>query len=229
MEKLLGHALEEQVKHRTLSYIAEGVGKFPKSVSNSIFTQISGCTQCPLYQSRKRVLVSPTVAQKKFFVLSEFPTLEDENSQSEFLYAEKSPSGLIVKLLEKLSLLQDCHFSFALKCVPEKGIPATSLSTCAKNNLKLELHAINPEVILCFGSRSLLALAQLEPSLLNAHLSENSSVLTANFGKTSENHPTNIYFLSSSGDLQAFPHWRSQVWRFLEHFKTEYNPAVKNK
>ena len=224
--------VKELLKDKFYSLIAEGVEKFPmgfnlgpglrrddnldrRDNSAQPGDDISNCTLCPLSQTRKKVVVSSEIVKKKFFILSEFPELEDENSQTKFLFSEKSSSGLIVKLLEKLGLLQDCHFSFALKCVPEKGLPKSALSICAKNNLKTELASVNPEIILCFGQRAIFALAQFEPSLLSVDLEENSS----NFKLNLENTAKTVFFLSSSRDLQAFPHWRNQVWKFLEPFK----------
>jgi len=207
--------VSSQIKDKFYSLIAEGVEKFPKSQFN-----ISNCTLCSLSKNRKKVLVSSKMVHKKFLVLSEFPETEDEASAvakpvDEPLFSDRSSSGLILKLIEKLGLFQDCHFSFALKCVPEKGIPQGSLSVCVQNNLKKELQAVNPEVILCFGQKALLALAHFDKSLLLAE--ENSLAMPFEF----ENRQKNVFFLASSRDLQAFPQWRNQVWSCLENFKVK--------
>ncbi len=235
--------VKSQIKDRIYSLLSEGVKQFPKNIlqaltteeiipnesnalklclEDNIYNNILNCCLCPLSKSRKKVIVSSIKTKKKFFIISEFPESENEKSQSSILFCEKTSSSVIVKLVEKLGILQDCFFSFALKCVPEKGIPQGSLSLCAQNNLKQELVAVNPEVILCFGRRSLLAVAQFEPNLFSQKylldsLSENAFSFDLNF----ENSSKKVFFLSSSLDLQTFPHWRAQVWSFLEHFKAD--------
>jgi uracil-DNA glycosylase len=206
--------VKKQIQDRVYSLLTEGIGKFPRTkIENN--TQIANCKLCPLSQTRKKVVVSSMISKKKFFILSEFPEIEDESSSQQFLFDEKSSSGIIIKLLEKLGLFQHCYFSFALKCVPTKGIPSNALTLCAQHNLKRELQDVHPDIILCFGYRSLLALSQFDPTLLSIPLLENSSLFQFNF----ENTPKKVFFLSNSRDLQAFPHWRKQVWRFLEHLK----------
>lgn len=217
--------VNSQIKDKFYSLIAEGVEKFPNNpylISNTDqtthsnqdpYSTISNCSLCALAKSRKKVLISSEIVYKKFFILSEFPETEDE--QSSTVYSDKSSSGLILKLVEKLGLFQDCHFSFALKCVPEKGIPQGSLSICVQNNLKKELQAVNPEAILCFGQKALLALAHFDKSLLLAE--ENSLAMPFEF----ENRQKSVFFLASSRDLQAFPQWRNQVWSCLENFKVK--------
>ena len=216
--------MKEQVRDQIYSLIAEGVEKFPSmdvfanresKFSEQASSSLLHCQLCSLSQTRKKVLVSPEFQKKKFFILSEFPEEGDENSLSRFLYSEKSSSNLMVKLMEKLGILEQCHFSFAIKCHPEKGIPENSLSLCTQHHLLIELQKVNPEVIFCFGPRSLFALAGLDKSIQPSNLIENSSKFIFRI----QNQTKSAFFLSSGRDLQCFPHWRGQVWRFLEQFK----------
>lgn len=227
--------LQQQIIERTYSFISEGTQNFPKPAPShsplkppqiplditvkpfDITSKISNCSLCPLSQTRKKVVVSSEIFPQKFFILSEFPEKEDENSTSPNLFSDKSSSGLILKLLEKLNILKQSYFSFAVKCVPEKGLLAGCISLCAQSNLKDELYAVEPEVILCFGQRALFALAHIDPAINSTSLSENASTFNFNLEGSS---PKRVFFLSSSRDLEAFPPWRNQVWHFLAHFKT---------
>lgn len=218
----------EQIKAKIYSLMSEGVDKFPvakvsplisvdaqiqiRNISqakneNDLINTIKNCVLCPLSQSRKKVFVGTKIANKKFFILSEFPQQDEEKK---FFASEE----IIIKLLEKLGIVEQCYFSFAIKCVPERGIPQNALSVCAKNNLRVELEAVNPEVIFCFGHRALAALVCLDPGLAGVGSAE---CIKSNFGKLQKE----TYFLPSSRDLQMFPNWRTLVWKFLEHFKVK--------
>lgn len=218
--------MHEQLQDKLYSLLQDGIEKFPltKTTRNTNEEQpginpsaaVIQCQRCSLSMSRKKVMVQNKWLPKKFFVLSEFPESEDEQGQNPNLYSPDSSSGLILKLTEKLNIQNDCHFSFALKCFPEKGIPENALSTCSQHNLKVELECINPEVILCFGPKALLFLAQLIPHKNMESPIENGSIFSLNLiaGKDAKK----VFFLSSSRDLRQFPHWRTQVWKFLQPF-----------
>jgi uracil-DNA glycosylase family 4 len=200
------------------SLLADGVKVFPKVEKKFDFLEnqnINSCTKCPLSKARKRVVVSEQIESKKFFVLSDFPQKEDEDSGE--VFSDKSSAQVLINLVQKLGISKTTYFSFALKCVPEKGIPDESLFTCSKHNLAFELQQTEPEVIFCFGYRALAALAYLDPNLASSLLNENQSQTFFHF----QNHKIQLFFLSSSQDLQNFPHWRTQVWKQLERFSIQ--------
>ncbi len=224
--------LLEQVKQKVLWAANQGLSYFPpipasaqaksgtahQELSYSLAQNMATCQRCPLSQTRKRVLVEPTFLQKRFFILSDFPELADEQNTSSSLYAESSSSGLLIKLMEKLNLLSQCHFSFALKCVPEKGVPQSALSQCALANLKQELEVISPSAILCFGNLSLRALEILSEEKFSKTTEENQEPIEFRLQKSNLQNPISIYPLSSSRDLNQFPMWRAQVWQALKGF-----------
>lgn len=201
-------AIQNQIESKFVSLIAEGVAHFPKSnispTSFNPYEKIKNCQLCSLANTRKKVHVNPQINPKKFFVVNEFPTQEDNNSQED----------LIIKLLDKLGILASSHLSYALKCVPEKGIPKNALKDCSTNNLKIELDYVTPEFILCFGHRAILAIKNIFSSNAFENLCENNSCVSLEAGPS-------VYYLSSCRDLFHYPHWRSQVWQSLEHFKVK--------
>lgn len=210
--------IQNQFHERVYSLLADGVRAFPKIEKNFNFLEnqdINSCARCPLSKIRKRVVVSEQIENKKFFVLSDFPQKEDEESAE--VFSDKSSVQVLVNLVQKLGISKTTYFSFALKCVPEKGIPDEALSTCAKYNLAFELQQTEPEVIFCFGYRALSALAHLDPNFSVALLQENQSQACFHF----QNTRIQLFFLSSSQDLQNFPHWRAQVWKQLERFSIQ--------
>jgi uracil-DNA glycosylase len=217
--------MEVQIRDRIYSLIADGVEKFPLSTPTSLAcpehkqelselscSDISNCSLCPLEQTRKRVVMSKNFIHKRFFILSEFPEQEDELSSS--VFSEKSSNGLILKLSEKLKIQNAAHFSFALKCFPERGFPQGALTICSKNNLKRELLEVKPEIILAFGQRALTALMSINKANVE-YIEENNSQVEMQF----DGFLSRVFFLSASRELQLYPHWRAQVWRFLEGLK----------
>lgn len=216
-----------QKKDVLYSLIAEGTSFFPAAFfaeehvpappigaahtpSSPAFNP-AGCTRCPLANTRQRVVFEPVSRTKPCFILSDFPHVLEESTQEGPLFAEKSPAGLVVKLVEKLGILAHCHFSFAIKCVPKNGIPVQTIPQCSAH-LAAELQAVQPRVLLCFGHRALQALACLDSSIKVDNLGENqSSFLWNALGLQFK-----VFFLSSPSDLSAFPLWRASVWSFLQ-------------
>jgi uracil-DNA glycosylase len=192
--------------------------------------EVAKCTLCSLAKTRQTVIFSEKLKQKKFFILLEYPNEKLEtlkiNHEKDFLEfiqpeslvppspkqtthvkdnleAEVFESGnyAIRNLLFKLGIQNDSHISFALKCVPRKGIPSVGAFECAKHNLKLELDAINSENIFVFGSIAINA--------INIALQQNSHWQE---GK-------NLFFFPSALELAVNPSWRINVWDSLAQFK----------
>lgn len=216
--------LQNQIKNKLLFSVIEGGQRFPvyhmSSPENetpltneleNLSLKIENCSLCPLSEKRKRVLIEKNIAPKSFFVLSDFPDASDESSQA--VYSSQSPvSSIVLNLLNKLEIIDDCHFSFAIKCFPEKGLPENSLSTCAVQNLAKELLFVRPSVILCFGYRALRSLIQLDKNLNGIDFLENAEMGAFVIG----NHSSRLFFLPSLRELRDFPHWRRDVWEVLK-------------
>ncbi len=214
--------IQNQVKEKLFSSFVEGVSRFPipcayplvvdsPSPSNNFSCSlISACKSCPLFEERKRVVVADSFVSKEYFVLSDFPDKEDEISGE--VYSVCSPlSSIVINLLTKLEIQTFCHYSFALKCLPEKGLSETSLEICARENLDSEISTVMPTTILCFGYRALQSLMILDRSLMSHQFTENTECPSFRIGSLT----IRLFFLSSIRDLRDFPHWRKQVWNIL--------------
>jgi uracil-DNA glycosylase len=212
--------IQQQVKIKMMSYLMEGVGRFPTPsfpvaqphrVDHSPqTTQVSACNRCELAQCRKRVVVATQYELRDYFVLADFPDVHDE--QSSDVFATSSPlSAIAINLLHKLKIFSHCHFSFALKCVPTKLFPLNALTTCALSNLAPELTQVSPKMILCFGQKAFRALSCLDPLLVQTSYEENTQLRFV----FRDNMPITLFFLPSLQDLRDFPQWRKQVWDLL--------------
>ena len=219
--------IQNQIKEKLLSSLVEGVGRFPTpstyplspehALDNSHLS-ISNCTLCPLQEARKRVVVANSFDSKMFFILTDFPDKEDEAS-NEVYSVNSSLSSIVLNLLNKLEIQPSCHYSFAIKCLTEKGIPDITMETCVKQNLFSEISAVSPKVILCFGYRALHSLFSIDSSLKNHSFSENSECSALHIG----NLEIRLFFLTSIRDLRDFPLWRKQVWNVLSPLTKEYS------
>jgi len=212
--------IQQQVKMKMMSYLMEGVGRFPTpsfpvaqphcAENSPQTTQVSACNRCELAQCRKRVVVATLYEPRDYFVLADFPDVHDE--QSSEVFAASSPlSAIAVNLLHKLKIFSQCHFSFALKCVPSKLFPLNALTTCAHSNLAPELSQVSPKMILCFGQKAFRALSCLDPLLVQTSFEENTQLHFV----FRDNMPITLFFLPSLQDLRDFPQWRKQVWDLL--------------
>jgi len=215
--------IQNQIKDKLLLGINEGMVRFPISDPNfnplctqiqekeSPFLNISKCTACSLSDKRKRVLIETKMISKSFFILSDFPDTIDEASED--VFSIQSPiSSIVLNLLNKLNILKDCHFSFAIKCVPERGLPENAIKTCGLRNLSQEIFQVEPKVILCFGYRALQSLTHLDKNLNSSDFLENSEMRNISL----DGLYMRVFFLSSIRDLRDFPHWRRDVWNVLQ-------------
>ncbi len=202
------------ISERILALIAEGVGHF------SAQEDISNCQKCVLSRNRKKVLVAESTIPKSFFILSEYPDIEDESSKE--LFNAEGSSAIILNLIRKLGIEQDCHFSFSLKCVPHKTTPQMGLNTCITQHLLKEISRVSPKTIFCFGSRTFYALSALDPNLFyQAHMPEKNGDLEQSkaFNFTLNGETIALYLLPTAQELKQFPQWRAPVWMQLAHFK----------
>lgn len=192
------------ISERVLSLVADGVSQFPH------VKDISLCEKCVRVNTRKRVVVEQNISHKKFFVLAEFPEPEDESSPS--VFSKEAATGVILNLLEKLGIADECHQSFALKCVSQKHIPDDHLAFCVLENLRQEFRSVTPKIVLCFGARAFFALSQFV--MLPGSFSAQSGSVVFTF----ENQAIEVYTLPTAQELKQFPHWRAPVWSKLVHF-----------
>ena len=213
--------LQNQIKNKLLSNVIEGVNRFPQPsphffetlnvIQQNSFNPISKCNLCSLASKRKRVVVENHIVSKSFFVLSDFPDSFDESFEG--VFAPQSPlSSIVLNLLNKLGIIEDCHFSFAIKCVPEKGLPNAVLKTCASQNLSKELVEVKPKCVLCFGHRAFQALGQIDQNLNYFKYLENTGFAEIFI----EGAQIKVFFLSSIRDLRDYPLWRHDVWNVLK-------------
>ncbi|APJ03436.1 hypothetical protein [Silvanigrella aquatica] len=211
--------IQKMVKEKLISNIVEGVGRFPipsasqvaELPSNRFYPFVQNCQECSCYASERRAVVASSFEHKPFFVLSDFPNKED--SESTEVFSKNSPcSAIALNLLNKLEIQENCHFSYAIKYFPEKGLPSPCQAGCSSKNLLEEIAVVNPQIILCFGYRALHSLLALKGSLSQDILVENTSSFSFQY---SLDKTTQLYFLSSFKDLNEFPHWRRQVWQTL--------------
>lgn len=224
-------SIQNQVKQKLLLDIVEGVGRFPIPSTSFVLAKppfdpscsnISNCKSCSLHELRERVVVAKSFEPKAYFILSDFPDKEDAASTEVF-----SPSSLLsniaINLMSKLEIQASCHYSFALKCVPEKGLPSDPF-VCANQNLFAEILAVAPKVILCFGHRALQSLISLDCSFKNnPSLVENTECPSICL----DTLRIRLFFLSSIRDLKNFPHWRKQVWNVLSPLAKEHSGLLR--
>ena len=203
------------ISERILALIAEGAGSFKTQ------EDVTQCRKCPLSQNRSKVLISTPILPKKFFVLSEYADRQDESSSQE-LFHPQSSSGIILNLVKKLGIAEQCHFSFALKCVPHKHTPEAGLTTCVTQNLLKEIKEVQPSVLFCFGARIFYALASLDPGLFyQAYMPKNEVLpsFSKEFSLNLNKYKMTLFLLPTSQELKQFPQWRTSVWEQLERFR----------
>lgn len=176
----------------------------------SALANIVHCQACPLAKSRARVVVERAFEPKTFFVIADFPDSEDE-SESALFEGKGAESMLLHNLLEKLGITKQTHRSFAIKCVPASGIPPDTLQRCS-THLSEEIRAVNPQVLLLFGSRAQTALKHAA-SLLPDSPAPEAGV----WGEgTVSGGQRRIFTLPSFRELAAFREWRSATWAVLK-------------
>lgn len=198
------------ISERFSALIADGVQQFPQA------KDISRCKRCIRAEKRKRVLVEHNIRPKKFFVLAEFPDAEDELDTT--VFSRNSNTSIILNLLEKLEIASDCHHAFALKCFSSNLLPDDQLPLCVIENLGHEIRIVDPQIILCFGTRAFNSLSQF---IMPTESAKFETYRVFEF----ETKTIDVYLLPTAQELKQYPHWRSCVWSKLVHFKQKKNIA----
>jgi hypothetical protein len=193
------------------------------SLEGSAIPELSQCTRGALKDTRKSVVFAVQPAPKKFLVLLEYPDESIESLQNtEFSFCESffswdetntplknngvvpvfdSSMETFKRLILKLGIADDCHISFAIKCVPRKGIPSDCAANCPRYNLQFEFQRVQPQVVLAFGHHAWTAWSSI------AELPENKQ------------RPIQAFCLPSPLELFANPSWRLGVWNRLVELK----------
>jgi len=124
---------------------------------NALHKLISGCHLCDLSKSRRSVQVSHGHATSGLMIMSDYPTLAEDN---EGAYTGKSGEmlrGMIENVL-KLSI-DDIYFSHVVKCMPSSGnIPNESEIKSCQPFWQQQIQNIKPKLIVALGSFSYNAL-----------------------------------------------------------------------
>lgn len=177
---------------------------------------IKSCQNCPLSNQRQKVNFTelPLDSKRYCLIVADFPDALTESENQMFKGA--GAFKVLDNLLTKLKLNETTsHRSFAIKCLPKKGIPNTTLSQCSFH-LRAEFEVLQPQIVLLFGVR-----AQESWRMANARKGEAQSTLVPApecghwFNEDLNGRPSRIYTLPSARELEAFPEWRMPVWELL--------------
>ncbi len=177
---------------------------------------IKSCQNCPLSNQRQKVNFAelPLDSTRYCLVVADFPDALTESENQMFKGA--GAFKVLDNLLTKLKLNENTsHRSFAIKCLPKKGIPNTTLSQCSFH-LRSEFEVLQPQIVLLFGVR-----AQESWKMANARKGEAQSIFAPApecghwFNEDLNGRPSRIFALPSARELEAFPEWRMPVWELL--------------
>ena len=124
----------------------------PKDL-NALHKLISGCYLCDLSKSRREVQTFFGEANSKLMIVSDFPTLAEDN---EGAYAGKSGEMLrdmIEKVLE--TSVNDVYFTHVVKCMPASSqSPDESECKSCQPFWQQQIENISPKLIIALGSFS---------------------------------------------------------------------------
>ena len=162
-----------------------------------------------------RVTVQFPWSPKDVFALADYPTEADEGAAASdpLFMVDSAPSRILARLLDKLPGAAGAHRAFAVKCASKKGFLAGEACACAQQILALELAAVAPGCVLCFGGRAFEGLREAARQL--------GAALPADLGTASEvawKAPwaeVRVLALPSALELDRFPEWRAGVWERL--------------
>ena len=215
------------------AHLADGVQRFAPAVrkEGQASEKARGrglCSACPgALQSAEvsasglegglesRVTLQFPWSPKDVFALADYPTEADEGATrgDPLFMADTAPSRILARLLDKLPGAAGAHRAFAVKCASKKGFLAGEACACAQEILALELAAVAPGCVLCFGGRALEGLREAARHL--------GAALPVDLGIASEvawKAPwaqVRVLALPSALELDRFPEWRSGVWERL--------------
>ena len=140
-----------------ISPISPILGSEPKPKSGSdptwaaLQTQVDGCTQCPLHQSRQKTVMGSGDPNAQWFFVGEGPGEEENSSGNPFM----GPAGqLLDQMLRSLGLQRDVgvYLTNAVKCAPpqNRSPHALECSACLPF-LQQQIALIQPKVIVALG------------------------------------------------------------------------------
>ena len=118
---------------------------------------IAGCHLCDLSKSRRMVQVHHGQALSSLMIVSDYPTLAEDN---EGAYAGKSGEMLRDMIEKVLNFnLEDVYFTHAVKCMPASGkLPNESECKSCQPFWQQQIQNIKPKLIVALGSFSYNAL-----------------------------------------------------------------------
>lgn len=120
---------------------------------NSLHQLISGCHLCDLSKSRRQVQVGHGQGGSGLMIISDFPTLAEDN---EGAYSGKS-GEMLKDMIEKVLKLttDDVYFTHAVKCMPASGkAPTESECRSCQPFWQQQIQNIQPKLIVALGSFS---------------------------------------------------------------------------
>lgn len=190
--------------------------------------QVAACTSCRLCEGRSKVLVQAEWRPARVFVVAESVSPEDDAHAATVatvvpFSAEKSPSRILARLLERLEQGSVAHRAYATKCLARRGYGHAELRTCARLNLGSELAHVRPAVVLAFGPRARDALVEVFGSALGGALpSSGEGGGLDDLSTASPWGTVRVVSLPSALELDAYPEWRKGVWERLAFLRPSF-------
>ena len=130
----------------------------PKEI-NALHKLISGCYLCDLSKSRREVQTFFGEANSKLMIISDYPTLAEDN---EGAYAGKS-GEMLKDMIEKVLGIStnDVYFTHVVKCMPASSqFPDESECKSCQPFWQQQIENISPKLIVALGSFSYNVLTQ---------------------------------------------------------------------
>ena len=115
-------------------------------------TEISGCTKCPLWESRTLAVPGDGKFTAKVMIIGEAPGKEEDETGEPFVGAT---GRFLNSVLEGTGLDRaDFFITNTVKCRPPKNrTPRTlEVSTCTSNYLFEQVELVNPRLVMLLGS-----------------------------------------------------------------------------
>jgi DNA polymerase len=121
--------------------------------TDALHKLISGCFLCDLSKSRREVQVFHGQAKSGLMIISDYPTLAEDN---EGAYAGKSGEMLLNMVEKVLELpIEDVYFTHVVKCMPASGkAPNESECKSCQPFWMQQIDNVQPKIIVALGSFS---------------------------------------------------------------------------
>jgi DNA polymerase len=127
----------------------------PQEVMEDVAREVAVCTQCPLFNSRKKAVPGEGPVNAEILLIGEGPGFYENEQGRPFVGAA---GKFLDELLGKAGLKRaDVFITNVVKCrPPENRDPEPEeISTCTSNYLQRQIAAINPKVIITLGRFSM--------------------------------------------------------------------------